>query len=115
MSFIFSPVLNRQTYQEEESTYLLVYCTPTWQVSNTPARALLPAEFALLAGLGRQSADFCTGVTYDVDVSTNTFNKKAFEPSDANRYKDFTTKFNVKSRPCFVILVYSFYDATTPV
>ena len=50
-----------------------------------------------------------------IDISTNTFNKKAFWPSDAKRYKDITTKFNVKKLPCIVILVYSFYDATTPV
>lgn len=62
---------------------------------------MLPAEFALLAGLGHQSADFCFGVTYDVDISTNTFNKKAFAPSDAKRYKDITTKFNVKKRPLY--------------
>lgn len=54
-----------------------------------------------LAGLGHQSADFCFGVTYDVDISTNTFNKKAFAPSDAKRYKDMTTKFNVKKRPLY--------------
>ena len=62
---------------------------------------MLSAEFALLAGLGHQSADFCFGVTYDVDISTNTFNKKAFAPSDAKRYKDMTTKFNVKKRPLY--------------
>lgn len=54
-----------------------------------------------LAGLGHQSADFCFGVTYDVDISTNTFKKKAFAPSDAKRYKDMTTKFNVKKRPLY--------------